>query len=616
MRCNSTRAGFTLIEVLIVLVIASIVMAVLVSVLGSSFEILRTGETRAQLNSNARTLLNYECDDIASASYIPLSFDRDINGYPDEDEPDPSTNAIRGYGQDAIWRVAWWEDTPSGKVPVVAASFWLTEAWGDRIQTVHDGSAFVMGQHVTSPPSNQGMPRVLRQAAGTRVTDYRSFFRLAIPTDRQMPYYLASECDRNGDGVVDVLNTGFGGGQIAGYPDVVPVGPATETAAAIQDIFYKLRDEDIVRRIRQIPIASNITRVKYEYLHEVPVYMSQVNAGNVEIICQNVDTGAIVSVPAGSEMTSQMENTVPLISHWEQRVIDVAYNADYTDTTGAEYGGTYWRIADQYPEGYDVRKLDGTLTVGNPPSPPTGVGLGHLNGSNPAGWSCSAFYNVDSTGDNIADNAPIDRLAFVTTSVSGAQTVEGGLAELRPDMETLHGQQYYLETSDPTGMGDMGDADGIPDGDGVPDDPVPGWWMPYLRAVRVTVVATPRQIIEQRRSASGQEGKSGQLVYYRLDSPVPFQDADRTIPLYNLKKDYIGAGRDIVLSKTVPVSYVYRAELVTDPHSAALDISNRRRVELNVDRASQIMFPDPLSPDVQILARTPWEKLQEKDPQP
>jgi prepilin-type N-terminal cleavage/methylation domain-containing protein len=625
MRCNSTRAGFTLIEVLVVLVIASIVMAVLVSVLGSSFEILRTGETRAQLNSNARVLLNYECDDIASASYIPLSIDRDLNGYPDEDEHDPNdpTNGgIRGYGKDAIWRVAWWEDTPSGRIPVVAASFWLTEAWGDRLQIVHDGSAYVMGQSVESPPSNLSLPRILRTTAGTRVADYRSFFRLAIPTANDMPYYLASEWDRNGDGVVDPINTGSanpsvagdGLGEIAGYPDVVPVGPAKETAAAIQDIFYRYRDEDTVRRIRQIPIASNITRVKYEYLHEVPVYMSQVNGGNVQIICQNVDTGEIVSVPAGSEMTSQMENTVPLISHWEQRVIDVAYNADYTDSTGAQYGGTYWRIADQYPEGYDVRKLDGTLSVNG--SLPTTVGLGHLNGSNPAGWSCSAFYNVDSTGDDIADNAPIDRLAFVTTSVSGGQVVEGGVAQIRPDMAKLHGQQYYLTTSNPTGLGDMGDADGIPDGDGVPDDPVPGWWMPYLRAVRVTVVATPRQIIEERRSASGKEGKSGQMVYYRLDSPVPFEDANRTIPLYNLKKDYIGSGRDIVMTKTVPVSYVYRAELTTDPHSAALDQTSRRRVELNVDRASQIMFPDPLSPDVQIRSRTPWEKLAEKDPQP
>jgi hypothetical protein len=55
---------------------------------------------------------------------------------------------------------------------------------------------------------------------------------------------------------------------------------------------------------------------------------------------------------------------------------------------------------------------------------------------------------------------------------------------------------------------------------------------------------------------------------------------------------------------------------VTIPHSASLALSRRRRVEVNLSRASQIMFPDPLGPDVQIQARTPWEKLQEKDPQP
>jgi prepilin-type N-terminal cleavage/methylation domain-containing protein len=77
MKRNSSAAGFTLIEILVVVLIGSIVMVVLISVLGSSFEILRTGETRAQLNSNARIALEYICDDIVSASGIPLSFDRD-----------------------------------------------------------------------------------------------------------------------------------------------------------------------------------------------------------------------------------------------------------------------------------------------------------------------------------------------------------------------------------------------------------------------------------------------------------------------------------------------------------------------------------------------------------
>lgn len=608
MNSKKTAAGFTLIEVMVVLVIASIVMAVLISVLGSSFEILRTGETRAQLNSNARVALDYICDDLTSASYIPLSIDRDLNGYPDEDPPDPISNALRGYDENAIWRVAWWEDTPSGRVPVVAASFWLSEAWGDRLQTVHDSSAFVLGQNVTDQSFT--IPRILRSSGGSRVAEYRSFFRLAIPTSQDMPYYLASEWDRNGDGVVDVLNTGLGG-EIQGYPDVIPVGPAKETAAVIQDLFYQYRDEDIVRRMRQIPIASNITRVKYEYLHEVPVYMSQSDGNDVEIICQNLDDGNVVAVPADAEMTSQMDNTVPLVSHWEQRIIDVAYNADYTDSTGAQYGGMVWRLADQYPEGYDDGKLDGTHVAPN-----TGAGLGRLVGTNPAGWSCAAFYNIDSTGDDISDNAPIDRLAFVTTSLSGGQVVEGGLAALRPDMAAIHGQAYYLLASDPTGLGDMGDADGIPDGDGVPDDPVPGWWLPYMRAVRVTVVATPRNVIEERRAASGKQGQSGQLVYYRLDSPVPYQDADRTIPLYNLKKDFIGSGRDVVLTKTVPVNYTYRTELVTDPQAAILGQINLRRVDWNVRIASSKMFRDPLSPDIQIRSRTPWEKLQEKNPQP
>jgi prepilin-type N-terminal cleavage/methylation domain-containing protein len=600
MRRNNPQAGFTLVEVMVVLLIASIVMAVLVSVLGSSFEILRTGESRAQLNANARVALNYITDDLTAASYIPLSFDRDLNGYPDEDPPDPNSGAIRGYDENATWRVAWWENTPSGDIPVVASSFWISEAWADRVQTVHDGSVYIGGQAV---PSNVTVPRVLRTSSGTRVADYRSFFRLAIPTSNDMPYYLAMEWDRDGDGVIDPINTGLAG-QFDGYPDIVPVGPAKETAALIQDLYYRYREETEVRHMRQIPIASNITGVRFEYMHEVPVYQSQLNAGDIEIICQDLTDGSIVAIPADDEVSNQAQDTLPLLSHWELRVIDVAYNADTTDSaTGAAYGGTFYRLADQYPEGYNPGKLTGVHVTPN-----TGVGLGTPT----SGWNCSAFYNIDTTGDDIADNAPIDRQAYVTTSVSGGTPVDGGLALMRPDMAALHGATYAGITANPTGLGDMGDADGIPDGDGVPDDPVPGWWLPYLRAIRVTVTATPRQIIDERRSASGKAGSTGVLLYYRLDSPVPFADPDRTRPLYNQKKDYIGTGRDIVVTKTVPVDYVYRAELVTDPRNA--DLGQLRRVDVNLFQASRIMFPDPLDPDVQIKTRTPGEKLREKNP--
>jgi len=122
----------------------------------------------------------------------------------------------------------------------------------------------------------------------------------------------------------------------------------------------------------------------------------------------------------------------------------------------------------------------------------------------------------------------------------------------------------------------------------------------------------PRQTIEERRARSGQTGKSGSTVYYRLDSPVPYADPNRLQPMYNLKQDYIGSGRDVIVSKVVPVDYVYRTDLVTDPHS---DVPGfLRRVEHNYFKGTSIMFTDPANPDENIRASDPVEKLIEKNP--
>lgn len=600
-------AGFTLVEVLVVVLIASIVLIVLASVLGSSFEVLRTGETRAQLNSNARTALEYICDDAKSATEIPLSFDRDLNGFMDEDP-------VYGYDEKAYWRVADWDSTDN--TWAVNTSFWISEAWGDRIMLTHDSTVNVAGQHVTNRSFT--IPKVLRTRPDLKVVEYNSLFRLAIPASNDMPYYLASEWDRNGDGVLDISdlrNSGTanpaarwdGTGEIQGYPELVSVGPYKETAALIQDLFGYTREPGPVTRIHQIPIASNITRIKFEYLQEVPVYYSRLNGLEVEIAYQDLNDGSIDYISADSELSSSMQNKVPMIARWELRPIDVAYNSDFVDSggngpgsgnTGLHYGGIFWQLQDQYPEGLDDRKRDGTHVTPN-----TIAGLGDKV---PGGWGMSIFYTKDEDGEN----APIDRLAYVTTSVSGGQPIEGGIAELRPDMRAVKGDTYYSYSINPTGRGDLGDADGIPDGDGVPDDPVPGWWLPYLRAIRVTVVATPRNIIEERRSRSGQEGKSGMLLYYRLDSPVPYSDPNRLVPQANLTQDYIGAGRDVVVTKTVPVNFVYRQELVTDPFSA--ESLSLRRVEYNYFNGNRTMRIDPVNPDEQIRARDPITKAIER----
>jgi prepilin-type N-terminal cleavage/methylation domain-containing protein len=606
-------SGFTLIEILVVVLIASIVMAILVSVLGSSFEILRAGETKAQQMNEARSALDYMCNDIESAAYIPLSKDRDLNGWRDEvPEPygyyQPGTSGEEG----PVWRVAWRD---SNNIPVVAASYFLTEAWSDRAMFSHNGSQFGEAAGLISPSFANA--KDLISGGQSDYAEFTSFFRLALPVapldplagnPAAMPYYLQPP--------YRVFTGSVPMGRIYGYPDVVSAGPHKETATLMQDMFLYFRNSDQMRRSGRIPIASNITRIKFEYMQEVPVYTSRVNGNNVEIAYQNLTDGTINWRNSSADETDVNDDEVPILANWELRQIDVAYDGTsvYTDPgTSSINVPTSWRLADQYPEGYDTHKLDGSTSGADLG---TGVGLGERSGSGAPslsnGWNCSAFWDTDSNSDGFSDNAPIDRFAYVTNSISGNVAVTGGIAQLRPDMK-MHGNDYVNYAADPTGIGDMGDADGIPDGDGIPDDPVPGWWMPYLRAVRVSVVATPKQIIQKRLDASGKPGKSGTVVYYRLDSPVPYSDPERTLPLTNQKQDYLGSGRDLLLTKTVPVSYTDKLNLLWDPRAKEIDNGNLRRVDLNVLYPLSRLASDPLGPGQAILSRTPWEKLFERE---
>ncbi len=609
------RGGFTLIEVLVVVLIAAIVFSVMFTVLGTSFEVLRVGESRAQLNNNTRAALDYVVNDISTATSIPLEYDRDLNGYPDE-QSYPADG--QGYDEDAVWRVAWRVNNQ----PVISAGYFLSCAWSDRLRLTHQSL-------VANTPSGSSqtfaVPKAIRRDGSRELVYYDSLLRLAVPANDEMPYYLSGEWDRNGDAVFDqsdLQNSGSAAtfGVIEGYPDVVVSGAQKETAVLVQDLFYTFADSpDVVRRERQIPIAGNITRVKYEYLHEVPVYLSRVTGSNIEICYQNLDDGTINWIAASDERDASMVAMEPLVDHWEMRQIDVAYNGNdgfHVDSaTGAQYGGSSWKLQDSYPEGHDPLKLTGDHVA-----PATGVGLGEVTGGSlSSGWNCPVFNNIDSNGDGLNDNSPIDRYAYVTTSVSGGEVIDGGIAQLRPDMESLQGTFYYQQSINPSGVGDLGDADGIPDGDGIPDDPVPGWWLPYMRAVRVTVVSTPREVIEERRAKSGKAGKTGNTLYYRLDSPIPFSDPGRTQPLYNQQADYIGVNKDLVMTRTVPVnsplvesgSYPYYLELVTNPRDSRIQV---RRVDHNVFDAVRTLFRDPMDPSATIRASTPSEKLQEKNP--
>jgi hypothetical protein len=125
-------------------------------------------------------------------------------------------------------------------------------------------------------------------------------------------------------------------------------------------------------------------------------------------------------------------------------------------------------------------------------------------------------------------------------------------------------------------------------------------------------------------AASGQEPKgpkpttgigsvdSNPNVYYRLDSPVPYGDPDRIVPMHNMREDYVGSGQDMILTKTVPVDYVYKTEPITDPFSG--ELNGLRRVERNYFTGLVTMFSDPVDPDTQIRALTPSQKLREKTP--
>lgn len=577
------RQGFTLIEVLVVLLITSIIMAVLISVLGSSFEILRLGETRAQLYSNARTAVEYIAKDLAGASYIPIAADRDLNGYPDE-WANPALNPNAGYGTAATWRVS--EDT--GTDIVTWARVLNSEAWTDRMMAVHSSRT------VSNPfgPMTQTftVPRILSSAGAGDVVEYTTFYRLAIPANAQMPYYLAPP------------GKAGAGGVIPGYPEYVALGQHKETAALIQDIFYEQRNSEEPLRVRQIPVASNITRITFEYLQEVPVYLSRVNSGDVEIAFQDLTDGSLHWNTASPDPNTSQ---VPVVDHWEQRVIDVSpdlpnsNDGNWHDDAGAGatnalYGVNGWNLADQYPE------EDETVDPGRAAALNT--------------WNAPAFYNIP--GDDPI-NAPVDRMAYVTfTADANGNPIEGGMAALRPDMQSVQGVAYQsaIDALDANASGTFGDADGIPDGDGLPDNPVPGWWLPYISAVRITVVATPARTIEDRIAASGKAGSVAGALYYRLDSPVPYSDAARSLALLNREQDYVGAGHDVIVTRVVPVNFAYRLEPITDHRDPRLSENLMRRVDMNYSNGINVALRDPLANTDNPVPATPYEKLLDLDP--
>ncbi len=563
--------GFTLIEMMVVLLITSIVLLILGALSKATFDILRAGESRAQLTRNATLAIDYLARDIESATAIPRMDDRDLNGVPDND-------TVAGYGSDARWVVGY----KVGDNYFIPSSFFMSEAWSDHLKTLHasayrvDLSGGVIYEEL-SPPKNI-------RIQGGRVASYTSYFRLAIPTTQESnhPYHLSSY------GNVFLQNNT--------YPESVAVGFRTETAVLTQDITqtYRSYGEPEVESAKPLsedypyyyypfynqPIGTNITRILFEYFHEVPVYkvssegrVAYRNLANGDISFEDAPTwaeGGTVGVVSSS---------VPIIDHFELKHVDVVDNLE-----------TSYSIQDQYTDLFYSRAIRNQPPFPDPGwfAPPWGDQSAYNS------WNIGFYWN---NPPDSPDNPPLDHYAWTT---------DGEFRAIRYDTAYLLGN----DNSRPTGE-DVGNADGIPDGDGKPDDPVPTFWLPYVRAVRITIVATPTSVINQRLKLSGVE-RGGRTYYYTIDSPVPYLDVNRTVPAYSAKDFYVGEGKDVIVTRTVYLKKTFKLDLIIDPTDSRL--GGRRRADENFFRGVEYAFVDPLDPDSLIPPLTPYQKYRVLNP--
>jgi prepilin-type N-terminal cleavage/methylation domain-containing protein len=541
--------GFTLLELLIVLLITAIVSLVLGTVIASSFQIIRTGETRAQLQGNARVALDFMASDLSTMTGIPSMVDRDYNGVQD-DQP----TAVGGFGSQAYYLVG----QEVNNVITVPTNIFLSEAFSDHIMTEHaydmplssSGKIADLGAVESTPVFFQGQ----------RVAQLRSLFRLAVPADQLHPYYLA------GDNSSRMVNNNA----IPWYPSTVQVGGRSETGVLMDERFYKFRgysDQATVQNpgvpesgavpsatdyqnegarfqlFPDYPVASNVTRIKFEYFHKAPVYQLD-NNGAVLYVDTNADGHA----------------DSPVVAYWKLVPVDVVDNSQIK----IDYRDQYNRSLLDLPGG-------GTIPVGNVSAYNT--------------WNMDAWYTA-----NDPPGRPKEPKDF------NAWTTDGKFQAVYYDTKDILG----VSNDDPGGDGTPdGNADGIPDGDGIPDDPLPAFWIPYVKAIRITVVATPASVIQERMNKSGKPAKNGYILYYNLDSPVPYADQSRTLPLVNMRDAYIGEGRDVIMSKMIYPKLMYATDPIVDPRDSRLTSGSgyMRRADVNYYRGFFASTIDQVSPD-------------------
>jgi prepilin-type N-terminal cleavage/methylation domain-containing protein len=542
-RFNRIR-GFTILEMMVVLLISSIVLLALGVLAQSTFDIMKTGESRSQLNNSAQLTVDYIAKDIETATSIPPMDDRNGNGIKDDD--------VNDFDIDASWILGY----EQGGQLILPTNYAMSEAFSDHLKLSHS-SEYRVGLGGSLISESLSPPKNLR-IQGMRVANFDSYYRVAVPTTDQ-PYYMST------------LASNFT--YIPNYPQSVAIGFRDETAVLTQDLTINYRAYEnqgasnqgtratpgsYVYRYLNQPIGTNITRVRFEYFMEVPIY--KVNSDG-EAAYRNLVTGESSFEDAPTSGTrSTISESEPIIDHYESRPVDVCDNLV-----------TNYQMTDQYAQ----------------------PGGGGGDAGQYSTWNIDFFWN-DPASD--PDNPPPDHFAYTT---------DGEFRAIRYDTNYIQGS----DNSEPTGW-DAGNADGIPDGDGIPDDPVPTYWLPYVKAIRISVVATPTEIITQRRNASGTI-RNGTTVYYNLDSPMPYSNQLRTLPMLSAKDLYIGDGKDVLVTRMVYPQKMYQLDLIVDPADSRLQ--GNRRVDWNYFRGIDYSAIDPLDPDERIRPISPGGKYYEKD---
>ena len=119
------RRGFTLIEILVVVLIASIIFLMVGTVLASTFSLIKSGETRTQLNDNARQAINRITKLVQSATLLPQMDDRNMDGLPDHL---PASSGQ--FGLDAEYNMISGFDNGS---PFITAGFLMSGCFSDQL---------------------------------------------------------------------------------------------------------------------------------------------------------------------------------------------------------------------------------------------------------------------------------------------------------------------------------------------------------------------------------------------------------------------------------------------------------------------------------------------------